>query len=408
MAGPRLTALQRQFDSLTAGINTINRTAADAGREPTAEEAAQLDQLFDRAEQLKPEIEKLAASERTIAEIEQTFARVNGLGSLDRSHQGGRPAPVEMSASEYLSGYIAARLGGDVDEFIDRASAYFDRATMTSSDAAGVLPTPIVGNVIKFADSRRPVFNSFTASTMPAKGKTFERPRITQRVTVAEQAAEGDTLASQKMILTSDTVTKATYGGSLELTHQDIDWTEPSALEAVIRDFAEVYAEFTEAKAVAHLAGIITAGDAAVNGSTYSAYTATNITTIVDSYVDGVLAVYNKAKRMPDTIWLDLASWAALVTTTNTDESVMALDMVRKALSDVNVDRPMRWVVGPQLAANTRIIGCSELVESYEQQKGLLRAEVPTALKVELAYAGYAAFWGRHEGFVKLATDPTP
>lgn len=395
MAGPRLTALRKQFDDVKNGIDTIERAATAASRDLTPDETADLDKLYERAATLKPEIEAEVDKENSLTAVSDVLSRVSG----------GSPAPIvraapqgaEMSAGEYLAAYYQAfhpNGSSAPDEFVERASLYIERAQQTTADTAGIIPTPIIGNVIKFADSARPVFNSLTSRPMPPKGKTFERPRVTQRVLVGTQT-EGQSLASQKMTLTSDTVTKATQGGTLDLTHQDIDWTEPGALEIVVQDFVDMYAEWTEGLAC-------TAVETAGLGAS-ALYDETDVGTIVESYVDAIVAVYGTAKRFPDTAWLDLASWATLASTTNTNNDKTALTMLKEALADLNVGA-MRFIVGPQLAANTRIIGASSLIEAYEQQKGLLRAETPSTLTVQLAYAGYTAFWSRTEGFVRLET----
>lgn len=409
MAGPRLTALKSQFDGLKTGIETINRAATDEARDLTADEAADLDKLFDRAEALKPEIEKEAAREDSISAVGDVLARISG-GAPAPIIRSSQPVdPPKMGAGEYLAEFYRAyhpNGAGAPEEFIERAAAYIDRAQQTTADTAGIIPTPIIGEVIKLSDSARPVFNSLTARAMPARGKTFERPRITQRTTAGTQT-EGASLSTQKMTLTSETVTKATQGGTLDLTAQDIDWTEPSALAIVVQDFVDMYAEWTEGLACDFLEGLIVTGDTASNGSTYSAWTTTDVGTIVTSYVDGFVNVYNRAKRFPDKVWLDLASWAVLASTTNSNNDTTALEMLRKTLSDLGVGS-VQWVVGPQFAADTRIIGASSLLEAYEQQKGLLRAEQPSTLSVQLAYAGYTAFHGRHEGVVQLGADPSP
>jgi len=407
MSGPRLTALNTQFQGIRDGIDTINRAAAAESRDLTDAEAKDLDVLFERAEALKPQIETEAAREASIMATADVLARVGGheVPTVKRA----AAANPDLTPGEFLAAYYSAyhpNGNSTPDEFVQRAAAYIDRAQQATGDTAGILPRPIIGEVIKLADSLRPCWNSLTARTMPDKGKTFERPRITQRVTMATQT-EGQALASQKMTLTSDTITKATQGGFLDITHQDIDWTEPSALEIVVQDFVDMYAEWTEGLATDFVEGLIGIGDTASNGSTYSPWVTTNVGTIVDSYIDGFVKVYGKAKRMPDTIYLDLAGWALLATTFNTNNDMTALALLRSTLAEFGATN-VRIVVAPQFAANTRVIACSSLLEAYEQQKGLLRAELPSTLVVQLAYAGYTAFHGRHEGVVQLLTDPTP
>lgn len=399
MSGPRLRALRKQFDDIKSSIETINRAASDAGRDLTDDESADLDKLFDRAEQLKPEIEKEASRENSIVEVAEVISRVGG-SNVDRSSSQQRSnTPPELSASEYLAEYFRAfdpDGGGSVEQFLDRAARYVDRAEQTTADTTGILPEPIIGALIKFADSTRPVFNSFTSRPMPRAGKKFTRPRVTQRVNVAQQSAELAELVSRKMIIVPDEVSKLTFAGTLDISEQDVDWTDPASLEIVLSDFTEFYAEATEGEAADVIEGL---------AETYSPYVATNVATLVESYVDGVLEVYDQCKRMPDTIWTDLASWATLASTTNTNNDRTALSMIRESLNELGAG-PMRWIVGPQLAADTRVVGASNLVESYEQRKGLLRAVKPSVLGHEIAYFGYVAFYGRPEGFVNLGTDP--
>ncbi len=228
---------------------------------------------------------------------------------------------------------------------------------------------------------------------MPSKGKTFERPRVTQHVAVGEQSAEGAALTSQKYTLASDTVTKRTFGGTLELTRQDIDWTDPGILGLVIADFAAVYARFTEAAAVTHLAGLATAT---------STYDATSLATTVDSYVAGALAVGTALDDdVPLTLWMDTATAAGhtkpVGSTDRTEWSVIS-DALDALDSSVNV------VVSRRLPANTRIVGAGELVEAYEQMHGLLSVVKPTNLTTDVSYSGYAAFHGIANGFVSIET----
>jgi hypothetical protein len=131
-----------------------------------------------------------------------------------------------------------------------------------------------------------------------------------------------------------------------------------------------------------------------------SGWTATNVATIVSSITTGVEAVYASSKRMPDTFWLDLGSALDLAAVLNTDNSVTAIEVIQKALSFVGIN--LSFVVGPQLAADTRILGNKLRVEQYEQQLGLLSAEMPSQLKRQIAYAGYLAFHIRPESVVGL------
>lgn len=392
MSGPRLSALRLQFDDLKAGIDNINRAAVERGTDLSEQENADLDALYNRAEALKPQIEAEAAKEQSITAVSEVLARV---GATAPSVNRARPAEApELTAGEYFSAWFRANHeDGDLDrsEFLDRAARYINRADQDTGDTSGLLPTPIIGNVLKFVDARRPVFGSMTSRSMPARGKTFERPRVAQTTQVGEQLTEGSPLASRKMVITSDTVAKRTVGGFLDLSQQDIDWTEPEALDLVISDFAEQYAIWTEDEACSQLVAAATATDT---------WSTSDVESVVESFMGGILSVYTASKRFPDTGYLSLDVAVDIASLLTTSEDRTAFDVIDEALRKIVPS--WRWVVGPEFQANTTIVAASSLVESYEVQKGLLRAVLPSTFSAQIATAGYIGFHIRPEGLCDL------
>lgn len=404
MAGPRLQALRKQFESHKDAIETINRAAESAGRDLTDDERTAQDTAFGEIDRLKPEIETEDAREQSLAALAAVVARHSGTAHTAAGIDRSRPVdqqPATPTPAEYIAGYLAAHAAGTLDDFADRcAPLRIDRANQAIADNLGVVPKPIVGEVIKLIAASRPVFSSLTARPMPAAGKTFSRPRITQGTSVAEQAAEFNALASQKMLLVADDVTKRTFGGQLDISMQDIDWTDPAMLAIVIDDFFDRYALATEAAARTFVGAMPT---------TVSPWTTTNVGTLVKSFVDGAVKVYNQSSRFPDRIWIDLVSWAMLASTTNTADDVTALTLIRQAFKDTGFPEP-KFTVAPGLTTGVTtgtqavIMAASSLAEQYEQQKGLLRVEAPGTLSQTIAVAGYVAFYGRAEGAVALGT----
>jgi HK97 family phage major capsid protein len=387
---PRLKALREQFNQAKAGIEKIEAAATNEKRELTDDEQSQADTLYARCEELRPDIEKLADKERSLSATADVLASL-GLSSPNAPATPGARREVKVpTAGEWFSTYFRAEIG-DTDA-VARMEDYLRAVDVqVSADAGATLPKPIVGDILKIYDASRPVFSSLTPRPMPTEGKTFVRPRVTQRVLVGEQLAEDDELASRGMVLTGDDVSKRTIGGTLELTRQDIDWTNPSMLQLAIDDFADAYAEWTEGAACTALVA------AATNTSLW---TPTDVATIIASITAGVQENYDNSKRLPDTMWLDLGSALDLAAVTNSDDSVTAIEMIRKALQFVGIN--LNFVVGPQLPADTRILGNHLRIESYEQQLGLLTAEMPSRLKRQIAYAGYLAFHLRPESLVSL------
>ena len=387
----RLDALRRQFDEVRSGIDAIEAAPAGTDGDLSPDQQAQVDTLFARADDLKAEIEPLAKREQSLAATADVLAKLPGTRT-PIARAGETKAP-DMSAGEFFSLFARAQEG-------DADATRILRAVddQTTADVAGLLPTPIVGNLIKLADSNRPVFSSFTSRPMPDKGRTFTRPRIAQRVAVAEQStaytdgvasgtvgqgAEKSQLVSRKLTATGDEVTKTTWGGVLDVSQQAIDWTDPALLDIAIQDFFDVYAEVSEAYACEFLEGLVT--------SNVSDWDTTDPGTVVASITGGVEAAYASAKRMPDTLWLDLASAMDLAGTTNSDDSITAISMIKRALADVGLN--LNFVIGPQLSADTVVFGASGLVESYEKRNGIMQAVNVPLHGLDIGYSAYLAYY---------------
>jgi len=384
----RLDALRRQHSDIRDGINVIESKATSAGRDLSDAEQADVDKLYERAEQMLPEIEAEAKKVGSIDAAAQVLARVQPQQLVTRSANKIETPPETMTAGEWLVLHYRAKKGDqEASELLTRAVA-----GQTTSDTPGILPTPIVGPLLSFTDNSRPVWNSFTSRPMPGTGKVFTRPRITQHVAVAEQAVELDELVSRKMTIAGDNVTKRTFGGVLELSEQDVDWTDPSAMQLVVQDFVDVFAGVTESVAVAALLALAAAPT--------SPWTATNIGTMISSITTAMGVVYADSKKQADTLWLSLDAAMTLAGVSNATTNVSAMSLIKQALGDAGM--PLNIVVGPQLPANTRIIGASSLVESYENIKGLITAPDVSHLGVVMAYRGYIATFGYASGFVAM------
>lgn len=379
----RLDALRKQFNDAKSGIDTIEGKARSAGRDLNETEQGEIDTLLQRCEDLTPEIETEGARMDRMSAAAGVLARIQPSSNVVVRSE---PAPTP-SPAEYMTLVVRSKMGyQDATEMLQRTVA-----TQLTTDTPGIIPVPIVGPLIKLADDSRPVFASMTSRPMPSSGKTFNRPRVTQRVLVAEQTTELTELASRKMTITGDAVTKRTFGGTLEISRQDIDWTDPSAMQVALDDFVGEYANITEAAACTALVTLAAAT---------STYTATSIASIISSFMTGIQAGYTAAKRLPDTLWLSLDQLIALSANTNTTTNVSAISLLKQVLNDAGVN--LKVVTAPQLASGTRILGNSGLVESYEQQLGLLSMPDVTHLGVNISYAGYVAFYGLAAGFVSL------
>lgn len=360
-----------------------------AKSERTPDEEAELSEALDRAEALKAQHDAENANASRLAAL-----KLDAVAEVSRAIAAPPAEAPTLTVGEYL---VAAHqaLTGEIstDEFRDRAARYLDRAASDTSDVAGVVPESIIGPVIDASTSRRKVFDSFAHPAMPAKGKTFERPYIKTHVGMGTQSSEGAGLTSSKLEVDSTTVTKSTVGGSLVLPRQVIDWTEPSALDILVGDFAKRYNRWVEGLAVTALE--------ALPGVNTSPYSDADIDALVASYTDAVVAAWTAmdSDDEPLTIWLSIDSALKLAepvgSTDRTGRSV-----VDEALEAIDAD--VNWVTSMRMTADTRIIGPAAYIEGFEQLHGLLSLTTPSTLSTDLSYSGYVAFHGHAAYFTEI------
>jgi HK97 family phage major capsid protein len=376
-----LHKMREEFTRITGAVEEIKRSAMEADRELTDEEAENVETLLTRAEALSPEIEKAVAQEDKLRNVTELLSRTGTQGTK------ATPKAAELTAGEYISGYIRSAETGRVDEFKrSTAGFYFNRtvADQYLADNAAVVPEPIVGGLLSLSEDSRPVFDSFSSGPMPAKGSSFIMPYITQHVAVDEQANEGDELASRKMALTEQSVSKRTFGGTLNLSQQNIDWTEPSILDLVLADFADEYLRVTEQEAIDYLQS---------HTGVTSTYTGTNPVTIAQSLITAAKKVRSMVKRPADTVWVDEGTAATWAGTYNTDQSKSVADIVNDALGNFGVNlKVVRYFEDAATPSTGIWVGASSLVRSFEQRKNFLAVNRPSTLEYEVAYYGYIAF----------------
>jgi HK97 family phage major capsid protein len=241
---------------------------------------------------------------------------------------------------------------------------------------------------------------------MPATSKTFQRMRITQQTAVDKQSAEKAELVNQPMKISLEDVAKDTYGGWVNVSRQVLDWTTPGALEEIIYSLTANLLAKAEARASADLVKTATekieadlTDPAGLNAAIYQA----------------AAKVYgaNTSKHTPaDRVWMSPDTWAAIGAMVDGDKRPLfpALNP-QNALGALRPNDPtggdfggLRVVVSGGLPAKTLIVGASEAVEVYEDQRGTLQAIEPSVLGTQVAaYAYLASYAAQPKELVTLA-----
>lgn len=267
------------------------------------------------------------------------------------------------------------------------------RALQHGVSGDGISPVTIEGDLVKFVDANRYAVNASRRIPMPDnRSQTFERPRLTQSTQVDTQAAQGDVLASRRITTTGDTITKVTKGGTLALSEQEIDWTEPAMLGLAIQDLAEQYAIESDSDLTAAIEAKVTTNNTVVALDASAA-------DFVLALAEAQAAEYATSKKLPDVLYAGTNRWAYLLGLTDNDGRPLYANIGAQVNAGGSVSGTsfggnvggLVLCVDPNFDPDFLAVAASQLVEFYEQDKGLLNVDAPSTLEVIYAYRGYVA-----------------
>jgi HK97 family phage prohead protease len=301
--------------------------------------------------------------------------------------------------------YIAAAVAGG-DQW--RAMSEAIRAgapDIVTTDTPGVLPTPIVSPVYNNFIGRRPVIDAVGVRAMPAGGKVFIRPEVTTHVSIGASIAEQSPTAGT-MVVFNNQVTKQIFGGYVNISEADIDWTDPAILSVVLDDMGRIYANATDNYAADTLASGASVTRAFANASFADAsYWA--------SWVGGAASTILSSSNgnLPGHLFASADIWEGLLALSDTTKRPLFPQVgPMNAQGNLGVNQyggnafGLQVVVDRNFAAGTLIIGDATGYELFEQQKGAISIDSPSTLSRTIAFRGYfAALMIDNTKFVKAA-----
>src|SRR5262245_44028632 len=255
--------------------NFIDKLVGDAraeGRDLSDGDMELIGKARDRIVVANQRIEPLLEARRV---AQSSTSRLAELALSMRGGEQARNREIEYrSAGEYVLDQWRAGLGerdaAERIELFHRAAAH-----QTTGDNPGLIPTPILAPVVSFIDANRALVTQLGPRNMPSQ--TWSRPKVTQHTTVAVQSAEKAELASQKMTITKLTGTASTYGGYVNVSRQNTDFSVPGIMDIVVNDLAAIYAIQTEAAAASAFDTGSTAGIAIATGAATASGVATSL-----------------------------------------------------------------------------------------------------------------------------------
>jgi HK97 family phage major capsid protein len=335
------------------------------------------ERIGDLSDQMKPlqDARRIAdESHNRIAELAKTMQSTPAMNDVEY-----------RSAGHYLLDYWQARIGDE--DAMKRLQTYQRTAAhQTTTDSTGVLPAPIIGPVVNFVDSARPLVSALGPRNLPSQ--TWSRPKVTQHTAVLEQTAEKAELTSQKMIITKVTGTAQTFGGYVNVSRQIIDFSDPSIMDIIIADLAAQYALQTENDATDTFLAAATA--ASVNLAT-GANTAAQVAAAFWGAVGQVYAGTKGAGRViaaaaPQMLGLIGPLFAPVNPQDSQSTGFSAVNYGQGAAGTIS-GVPIYITAG--LADNKIMVLSTAAAEVYEDRIGALSVVEPSVLGVQVAYAGH-------------------
>lgn len=297
--------------------------------------------------------------------------------------------PQMPTAVEYIQAIIKGGHEFDQVQKAVRAAA----PEVAIADTPGIVPTPILGPVYNNFVGNRPICDAVGVRAMPAGGKIFIRPKVVTHTSMAAQSAEFDTLQSGTFVVDDIQITKGTYGGYVQISEQDLDWTDPNVLTLILDDMTRIYASATEEVAADTLVSEVTNSDNFTAASVGDpSYWADWIATAAETILTG------SEGNFPTHLFMNPSMWGELVRLSDDNKRPMfpALNP-SNALGNMTFGSGNGTAWGLQVVtsrnfdAATVIIGDASGYELYEQQKGALTVDNPSELSRTIAFRGYFA-----------------
>ena len=319
------------------------------------------------------------------------------------------PTPGEYLAAMHIGGDTLVNVQAAAKAAAMKRQSALQAAAgdILTTDTPGLLPVPVLGPLFQDINFVRPVVSAFGARAMPnTPSKTFVRPTITTHTSAATQT-EGSAVSATTMVIASNTVTKTTVAGQVTMTRQDMDFTDPAAMQLVLNDLAGEYLIATDNIAADNLVTGKTA-----SGSTWTV-TADNPTSLINSLYDAAREIAEDSNYFPTHLCVSPDVWEKLgsqldgskrpVLGYTTDGVIGQNSLGRVGGLGYNAMNVMglSLVVDNNFASGTMLVVYAPGFEIYEAQQGILSVDVPSTLSRTFSYYGYFATFVAKSSFIQ-------
>lgn len=383
-----LRRLEQELQERNSAAEAIIENAQNGERDLNDAEKEALTRLKVRIGELRSQVDTVESTVQAVGQTQDRLHLIDQAMTTAR-RQGSDPVPEYRSAGAYALDAYQASLG-------DRSAAerieVFHRvaAHQKTSDNLGVIPDPVIGGVINFIDAARPLVS--VIGPQPLTSSTWHRPRVTQHTAVDPQGTAGaaadekSELISQKMVISRLNASAVTYGGYVNVSRQNIDFSSPQILDIVINDLASQYAIQTE---------LATGAELSATTTTAVGYGATPTgDTVAGAVWEAVAVAYTATKGQgrlvlavaPDVLGLFGPLFAPINPQGAQSSGFTAGSFSQGVLGSIS---GITVVMSAGLAAGEAFLFSTAAIEVYEQRVGSLQVTEPSVLGVQVAYAGY-------------------
>jgi HK97 family phage major capsid protein len=380
-----LARMQTEVQERSQFMDGLVEGAQKDERDLTEQEMTLLGRARDRIRELEGQLGPIQEAAQIAQTSKQRTAQIAKEFAQARDPEAAKTFEYR-SAGQYVLDYWRAGLG--ITEVQERLELYHRAAAhQTTADNPGLLPEQILGPVISFVDAARPLVSALGARQLP--GGSWSRPKVTQHTSTGAQTTEKSELVSQKMTITKLPVAAQTIGGYVNVSRQDIDWSQPAIMDIVINDLAAQYAIDTEVEACGELTSAAPAGPTLPTGTP----TAAQVAGALWGAAATVIAATSGQGRIfavtPPSLMGLLGPLFPPINPQNAQSAGFSTAGLASGLAGSVAGIPV--YVSNGMAANTILVLSSAAAEVYEDRIGSLQVVEPSVLGVQVAYAGYFA-----------------
>ena len=423
------------IDQVSVGVNPVKFSYDDEGT-MVIEEASWMElslvpigafgdmaNIATVAASIHQEPEEISTIETEVQEQEQPMSEVSTpaveatIPTAPLFAQAKREFPMP-SASEVLAAY---HIGGDTYLKVSDAFKQAQRKNQSALQAAagdivtgdtpGLLNIPVLGPLFQDLNFVRPVVSAFGARAMPSTtSRQFVRPTITTHTSAAVQSNQLDAVSATTMVIAANTVTKSTVAGQVTLSVQDIDFTDPSALQLVLNDLAgEVLIKTDDIAADALVAG------KTASGSTWTV-TANDPSSLIESLYDAAREITEDSNYFPTHLCVSPDVWQKLGSQLDGSKRPVLGYTTNGVLGQNSIGRVgglgynmmdvmgLTLVVDNNFAAGTMLVVYAPGFEIYESGASLQSFENPSTLGRTLSIHQYFATFVAKSSFIQSIT----